>query len=70
MKRSKFSPEQISRILSSYDQGGNLDSIIREHGISKATFYKWRQRYQGMDSKDLRRLKELEKDVCRTCFGS
>ena len=62
MKRSKFSPEQISKILSSYDEGVNLDKIIRDHGISRATFYKWRQRYQGMDCKDLKRLKELEQE--------
>lgn len=60
MKRKRFSPEQISTILRAYDNGTEVSTLIREHGISKATFYKWRQRYQGMDVQDLKRLKSLE----------
>ena len=62
MKRKRFKPEQISAILQEYDNGKDVQSIIREHGVSKASFYKWRQRYQGMDSKSLKRLKELESE--------
>lgn len=39
-----------------------MDSIIREHGISKATFYKWRQRYGGMEASALKRVKQLEEE--------
>jgi len=60
MKGKRFKPEQISMILKSYDEGKSVTDIVRDHGVSKATFYKWRQRYQGMDAKDLKRLKELE----------
>lgn len=60
MKTKRFKPEQISAILREYDNGKEVKAIIRDHGVSKATFYKWRQRYQGMDAKDLKRLKELE----------
>lgn len=60
MKQKRFKPEQISTILREYDNGKDVQTIIREHGVSKASFYKWRQRYQGMDIKSLKRLKELE----------
>lgn len=60
MKQKRFKPEQISTILREYDNGKDVNTIIRDHGVSKATFYKWRQRYQGMDTKSLKRLKDLE----------
>lgn len=65
MKRSKFSPEQISRILKEFDQGKSTEQISREHGVSKATFYKWRQRYGGLEASELKRLKELEEENSR-----
>lgn len=49
-------------ILKSYDEGKSVAEIVRDNGVSKATFYKWRQRYQGMDAQDLKRLKELEQE--------
>ncbi|KUO66728.1 MAG: transposase [Lutibacter sp. BRH_c52] len=60
MKTKRFKPEQISAILQEYDNGKDVKTIIRDHGVSKATFYKWRQLYQGMDAKSLKRLKDLE----------
>lgn len=62
MRTKRFKPEQISAILQEYDNGKDVKAIVRDHGVSKATFYKWRQRYQGMDAKDLKRLKELEQE--------
>lgn len=62
MKGKRFKPEQISMILKSYDEGKSVTDIVREYRVSKATFYKWRQRYQGMDAKDLKRLKGLEQE--------
>lgn len=62
MKRKRFTPEQISAILREYDNGKDVQTIVREHGLSKASFYKWRQRYEGMDAKSLKRLKELEQE--------
>ncbi len=62
MKRKRFTPEQISAILREYDNGKDVQTIVREHGVSRASFYKWRQRYEGMDTKSLKRLKELEKE--------
>lgn len=60
MRKSKFSPEQIARILKEFDNGKSVEQISRDHGVSSSAFYKWRSRYAGMNSKELKRLKELE----------
>lgn len=60
MKRSKFSPTQIANILKEFDHGKDVATISREHGVSKATFYKWRQRYGGMEASELKKVKKLE----------
>jgi putative transposase len=62
MKKKQFSPEQISRILKEYDDGKSVVEIIRDHGVSKAAFYKWRERYGGMNAEELRKLKSLEEE--------
>ena len=60
MRKSRFDPEQIERILKELEYGKSSEAISRQHGVSKATFYKWRERYAGMTGKELRRIKELE----------
>lgn len=62
MKKSKFSSAKIAEILKSFDLGKSVDEISREHGVSRATFYKWRQRYGGMEATELKRVKELEEE--------
>jgi putative transposase len=62
MRRSKFSPTQIAKILKEFDNGKSVEELSREHGVSTATFYKWRSKYAGMNSKELKRLKELEEE--------
>lgn len=62
MKRSKFSPTQIAKILKDFDLGKDADTLSREYGVSKATFYKWRQRYGGMEASELKRVKQLEEE--------
>lgn len=62
MRKSKFSPEKIAKILKEFDQGKSAQEISREHGVSTATFYKWRERYAGMSGKELKRIKELEEE--------
>jgi len=62
MKKSKFTPTQLSHILKEFDLGKSVEEITREHGISRATFYKWRQRYGGMEASELKRVKELEEE--------
>lgn len=60
MKISKFSESQICNILKEQESGLKVAGICRQHGISAATFYKWRSRYGGMDASLLKRVKELE----------
>lgn len=62
MRKSKFTPTQIASILKEFDQGKDLLTLTRERGISKATFYKWRQRYGGMEASELKRIKKLEEE--------
>ena len=60
MKRSRFSEEQIIGILKEHQAGFGAKELCRKHGISDATFYKWRSRYGGMEVSDARRPKALE----------
>lgn len=62
MRRPRTSPERIAKILKEFDNGKSVDEIMREHGISRSSFYKWRSKYAGMNSKELRRLKDLEEE--------
>jgi len=62
MRGKRFKPAEISTILQAYDNGKDVNTIVREYGVSKATFYKWRQKYQGMDTTSLKRLKALEEE--------
>lgn len=62
MKKSRFSPEQIAKILKDYESGTSSEELCRLNGISRQTFYKWRSKYAGMDSGDLKRLKQLEEE--------
>ena len=60
MRKSKFSEEQIISILVEQERGMATSEVCRRHGVSSATFYKWKAKYGGMDVSDARRLKTLE----------
>jgi putative transposase len=60
MKRSRFTEEQIIGILKDHQAGRTAKELCRKHGISDATFYKWRSKYGGMEVSDARKLKSLE----------
>jgi putative transposase len=60
MKRSRFSEEQIIGILKEHQAGLGAKELCRKHGVSDATFYKWRSKYGGMEVSDARKLKSLE----------
>jgi len=60
MKKSKFTDSQILSILKQAEAGIPVPELLREHGISSATFYKWRAKFGGMDASLMARLKELE----------
>ena len=65
MRTSKFSEQQIVAILKQNESGVSVPDLCREHGISSATFYKWRAKYGGMDASLIKRLKELEAENTR-----
>jgi putative transposase len=60
MKKSRYSDSQIMAILKQAETGSPVPELCREHGMSSATFYKWRSKYGGMDASMMSRLKELE----------
>lgn len=60
MKRSRFSEEQIIAILKEQENGLATKGVCRRHGISSATFYKWKSKYGGLEVSDARKLKALE----------
>lgn len=62
MKKSKFTPTQIAKILKEFELGKDAETLSQEYGVSKATFYKWRQRYGGMEASELKRIKQLEEE--------
>ena len=60
MKKSRFSDGQILAILKEAEDGQPVPALCREHGMSSASFYKWRAKYGGMDASLMKRMKELE----------
>ena len=60
MKKSRYTDSQILAILKQNESGVSVPDLCREHGMSDATFYKWRAKYGGMDASLMKRLKELE----------
>jgi putative transposase len=65
MRGSRFKEEQIIAILREQEAGAATADVCRKHGISSATFYKWKAKYGGLDVSDARRLKALEDENAR-----
>ena len=62
MRQSKYSDSQIMAILKQSESGVPAPELCREHGMSSATFYKWRSKFGGMDASMMKQLKELESE--------
>ena len=60
MKQSRFTDSQIMAVLKEDEAGVSAPELCRTHGISTATFYKWRTKFSGMDVPMVARMKELE----------
>ena len=62
MKRSRFTEEQIIGILREQEAGAPTADVCRRHGVSSATFYKWKSKFGGLEVSDARRLRQLEEE--------
>lgn len=60
MKKPRYTDSQIMAILKQNEEGIPVTELCREHGMSQASFYKWRAKYGGMDASMMKRMKELE----------
>lgn len=60
--KKRFTEEQIITVLKEHEAGGKTAEVCRRHGISTATFYKWKATYGGMEVSEARRLKDLESE--------
>ena len=60
MKRSRFSEEQIIAILKEQEAGVPTGDVCRRHGVSSATFYKWKAKFGGLEVSEAKRLRQLE----------
>ncbi len=65
MKQSRFTQEQITGVLKEHQAGAAAADLCRKHGISDATFYKWRSKYGGVEVSDAKRLRGLEEENAR-----
>ena len=62
MKRARFKEEQIIGILKDAETAGNIRAVCRDHNITEQTFYRWRNKYGGMDVSEAKKLRDLERE--------
>jgi len=60
MKQKRYTEEQIIRILKQHEAGAKVQDLIREHGMSEQSFYRWKSKFGGMEVSEAKRLRDLE----------
>jgi putative transposase len=65
MKKTKFTETQIVKAIQEHEGGRKAEDLCRELGITTAAFYKWRQRYGGMEVSDVKKMKVIEEENAR-----
>ena len=62
MTRKRCTEEQIIRVMKESEAGAKTGELCRKHGMSEATFYKWKSKYAGLTVNELKRLRSLEEE--------
>jgi putative transposase len=65
MKKSRFTETQIVKAINEHEAGRKAEDICREMGITTASFYKWRQRYGGMQASEVKKMRDLQEENTR-----
>ena len=61
-RRKKYTEEQITQILKEAEVSNNVSDTLRKYGVNDSSYYRWKAKYGGMDSKSIQRLRELERE--------
>ena len=62
MKGKRYTEEQIIGFLKAHEAGARIGDLVREHGFSEQSFYRWKSKYGGMEVNEAKRLRELEQE--------
>ena len=64
-RRKKYTEEQITQIVKEAEASNNVSDTLRRYGVNDSSYYRWKAKYGGMDSKSIQRLRELERENAR-----